>query len=202
MPKHSSALLLRLNRKLILWPDDELQNDSEKTISFPRDFKMHIDSSKRKNVLYICKLTNHGGKDLVNIRLQFPISYHAINPIHATGSYNTKSHRCDYSVTFPVTHTEHLSWSKMSGGRKCLIEAFTEGNEIASQNRSIVISSIAAHETSSVYLVNASHYPVRFMLPTQGVARLSGDQDDKRVNFIRPEVRLLGPVHTKSTIFG
>src|SRR5262249_8319319 len=151
------------------WPD-EIRNDKSTSLAYPPSYRLDKHNPQAWN-LYMCQLTNHGDKDLINVRIKLHIAFHAIQNLStATGQRNGKD--CTLTFTFPHTGTNHLNWvrSDFQKSGPCSFKGFTEGKELSTQDRWAVVSSIPAHQVRIIDFVNASVYPVRFPLPDRGLA--------------------------------
>jgi hypothetical protein len=177
----SSVYLLRINRKLNTWGADEIRNPSDKDrMEYPPRFSKKR-TSGYPGELSICEITNHGDKDLVDVKMSFHVSFRSITVIPVTAKRQGKG----FSVTIPTRGREGLTWVH---GQGLSVSGFTEGEEVSSQDNWVVLPSISAHQTGLVYLVNASYFPVRFDLPTKVVALVAGSDKEQEVNLIRPRV--------------
>ena len=101
-----------------------------------------------------------------------------------------KDEKCEYasfSMTLPpLTTKDRLSWARVSPD--CSVAGFTEGPDLDSQDRQVVIRSITAHQMGFIYIVNASYYPIQVSLPNHAVAIVAGSSQDQTVNLVRPKV--------------
>ena len=176
----SCIYLLELNRRLTEWPD-EVCNAGKSNIKVPLDITK--DDQLAGAQFNICEIKNHSEKDLVNIKMSFAISFRAkksVPAIYTRG--NGEEH-----LTFQMRPDHNgITWGIHSFKRK-ITEAFTEGDEILTQHRVVVIPSIAAHGMGFVYIVNSSYYPARFDLPTKITAIVSGNPTEQEVKLIRPQ---------------
>jgi len=175
---NSSVYLLRLNRRVTDWPDEIRNPSSTAKMEYPPHFPKRSASGPN---LDVCEITNHGDRDLVNVQMDFHVSFRGIKSVPIT----IRRHGQNTSVTFPTRGSNGLTWIEGHGSSG---KGFTEGDEILSQNRHVVIPSIEAHHVAFVYVVNASHFPTRFDLPTKITAVVSGHDKPQEVNLIRPNI--------------
>lgn len=176
---NSTVYLLRLNRKLTDWPDEIRNSNEHSKLEYPQHFKQ----GSQPSIVYICQITNHSDKDLVDVHISFLISFH-----QAERSWvRVTKHKGQQSITFPAPGGNKFTWAFQEGKGK-RPQSYREGDEIQRQTRMVVLPSIDRHGMGFVYLVNASYYPVRFDLPTHITALVSGSPDAQALKLLRPEV--------------
>lgn len=176
----STVYLLRLNGKLKDWPDEINNPDDKNKMKYPPKFKgQNLGFGGMAFDLYICEIKNHSDKDLVDVRMAFPISFRDIKQIPVTVSHHGKQ----MSMTIPTRGKDGISWAAHTPRGDA---GFTEGDEILVQNRVVVLPSINAHSIGFIYVVNSSHYPTRFDLPSTATALISGTSEKQAIRLIRP----------------
>jgi hypothetical protein len=131
--------------------------------------------------LYLCKIQNHGNKDLVDVRIKFHISVRQLIKVRETFAKNNTTK----SVQVHTDHVTSLHWTWFDNGHTV---EYADGEETTGFDRWVVIPSINAHQMEYIYLVNKCNLPIRFDLPTKGVAVISGQSSHQEITFIRPVV--------------
>jgi hypothetical protein len=183
IPAGSTVNLLKFNRRIDSWTDEIPNLNISGTVLYPPGLVRRKDEDKEYD-FYIAEFENHGEKDLVNIQIDFPTVFNSIENVPASGKNIGKECR----VTISTPPAGHIAWYHRRPYPDCRVEGFISGQPIQAQDRLATIASLEKHHKAYIYLVNTSHYPVRFEFPTEGTAVVAGSKDARKVTFIKPEV--------------
>lgn len=135
-----------------------------------------------------CTVTNHSDKDLIGAKMQFYISFQSSKSVEV---YHRNNNDGTFSTTFNIEQAKDggLIWTDYEPQKdKDTEKGWTYDKEISNQERTVVIRTIPAHKSVVIYVVSASHYPIRFDLPSRIFAVVSGESEEREIQLIRPRV--------------
>jgi len=139
--------------------------------------------------MYICAITNHSDKALLNVSIVFNLSFYSVEPIEASAKDKGAK---GSSLTFEAPGGADKSsfaiyWrGKIFAGR-------TEA--LVSQHQHIVvIPDIRPHSTEKIYLVSQTVLFARFNFPKLATAIVEGNPEERTVVLIRPATSVISKV--------
>jgi hypothetical protein len=200
IPPYSCATILVLNRKVKDFPDSICSHGSEILYPYyrlPKDDHSQIQylgTSTRKGGsllveaawfdMGVCEFTNHSDKDLINVKMTFYVSFRRSKSVYAT--HHAQDAHND-SFTFKIADAKDGGSVWIDYDPKTdKVQGWTYDKDVSNQKKVVVIRSILAHQTATIYIVTKSHYPVRFDLPQKGTALVSGEVVERGIKLIRP----------------
>jgi hypothetical protein len=182
----TTAYVLQLNPNITegLW---EIKNNGQHAFDWPRDI-VPRKALTAPELIYMCELTNHGDKALLDVVLVFPKRFHDLKKIgEAT---KTKNSDGTYSVTIPgPPRGDTSSFLDPDSG-----VVTTEGVLVKAINHRISIPAIAPRQKVTIYLVNQSRFISRFTFPNEATAVPAEQIERVQVALIRPRVNVVDSI--------
>ena len=130
-----------------------------------------------------CYITNHSDEDLVNVKMDFVVSFRGVKSVDA--SYRHDGTIESLTVEIRALKDGGTIWTDHDYVAN-VTQGWTEGADISTEKKRVVLRSIPRHQMANISVITQSHYPVRFDLPTRIVALVSGSDKEQSLKLIRP----------------
>jgi hypothetical protein len=179
----SSAYVFQLNPDAVmdwLW---EIPNRSPKATSWPENFV--VGENNPPEEIYICELTNHTDKALLDVSLMFVAQFFELVKVNVT-VLRKEDGTFAYS-----TPTRGQTGQTFVFGRRESAEAITHGTLIKSLERRVTIPAIPRNSTIKIHFVNRSQLIAGFNLPKEATAIGADSSERIRINLVRPQATVL-----------
>ncbi|MDR4479775.1 MAG: hypothetical protein R3B37_08550 [Nitrospira sp.] len=99
----SVAYVLQLNPNITRWAW-EVPNGGGKALQWPSDLKT-IKGGPPGDSIYVCEITNHEDKTLMDVTIPFSVSFHELDMVPVTVKHNKNGSE---SVTIPTPGLDHI----------------------------------------------------------------------------------------------
>ncbi len=178
IPAMDSAYVLQLN-PLITDQTFEITNPTKKKMWWPE--KPRTKDEFPLGPMYICRITNHGDKSLLNVSMVFKLSFASVEPEHA---WVTKHSDGTMSVSADSPGEDRIMFAQALPGGEIL--SGKSGSVVSSHNHVVTIPAIEAHGTATLYLVPQTDLFSSFIFPEKATAIVDGNPAQRTAVIVRP----------------
>jgi hypothetical protein len=187
---NSTTYLLQLHPAIERWIF-ELGNGPKET-QWPRegsDVERLMEGGPESRLIeafFVCELTNHGSKALLDLLLIFEEFFY--DPINVPVTKMTNPDGT-YTLTVPTPQPgEGAVFTAREWTDKPI--GFRPGNLVKSFKHKITIPVIEPNGTFKLYIINQSRYIAKFIFPLEADSLIAGSPQKVKIDLIRPEVNI------------